>query len=197
VGREATAPSIIRKIEKVQGGEQAPRNGSLALPKYAAVKPFNLKGKLNAILIVLSPILARRFNGLPGGHAHLRRNFPRLEQNPLEGVLAIEMPSASFGLEIIEQKVLKNVEGLSPVGKATRVVAMEVRGVVLFFEHELPKKNKGPGNGEAVRHLPFAPDTEENTPGLLGRGAFHEAVSGRFLEPLVVAFAGGLNSHGL
>ncbi len=120
MGREATAPSIIRKIEKVQGGEQAPRNGSLALPKYATVKPFNLKGKLNAILIVLSPILARRFNGLLGGHAHLRRNFPRLEQNPLEGVLAIEMPSACFGLEIIEQKVLKNVEGLSPVGKVTR-----------------------------------------------------------------------------
>jgi len=52
-GREATAPSIIRKIEKVQGGEQAPRNGSLALPKDAAVKPFSLEGKLNAILIVL------------------------------------------------------------------------------------------------------------------------------------------------
>jgi len=43
-GREARAPSIIRKIEKVQGGEQAPRNGSLALLKNAAVKPFNLKG---------------------------------------------------------------------------------------------------------------------------------------------------------
>jgi hypothetical protein len=31
----------------------------------------------------------------------------------------------------------------------------------------------------------------------LGRGAFHGAVSGRFLEPLVATFAGGLNSHGL
>jgi len=101
-GREATSPSIIRKIEKIQGGEQAPRNGSLTLPKDAAVKPFSLKGKLNAILIVLSLILARRSNGLLGGHAHLRRNFPRLEQNPLEGVLAIEVPSASFGPEIIE-----------------------------------------------------------------------------------------------
>ncbi len=196
-GREATAPSIIRKIEKVQGGEQAPRNGSLALPKDAAVKPFSLKGKLNAILIVLSPILARRSNGLPGGHAHLRRSFPRLEQNPFEGVLAIEVPSASFEPKIIKQKAPKNVEGLSPVGEATRVVAMEVRGVVLFFEHGLPKKNEGPGNGEAVGRLPLTPDTKENTPGLLGRGAFHEAVSGRFLEPLVAAFAGGLNSHGL
>jgi hypothetical protein len=120
-----------------------------------------------------------------------------MEQNPFEGVLAIKMPSASFGPEIIEQKAPKNVEGLFPVGEATRVVAMEVWGVVLFFEHGLPKKNKGPGNGEAVGRLPFTPDTEESTPGLLGRGAFHEAVSGRFLEPLVTAFAGGLNSHGL
>jgi len=74
---------------------------------------------------------------------------------------------------------------------------MEVRGVVLFFEHGLPKKNEGPGNGEAVGRLPFALDIEESTPGLLGRGAVHEAVSGRFLEPLVAAFARGLNSHGL
>ncbi len=196
-GREVTAPLIIRKIEKVQGGEQVPRNGSLALPKDAAVKPFSLKGKLNAILIVLSPILARRSNGLPGGHAHLRRSFPRLEQNSFEGVLAIKMPLASFGPEIIQQKAPKNVEGLFPVGEATRVVAMEVRGVVLFFEHGLPKKNEGPGNGEAVGRLRFAPDIEESTLGLLGQGAFHEVVSGRFLEPLVAAFAGGLNSHGL
>ncbi len=170
-----------------------PRNGSLALPKDAAVKPFNLKGKLNVILIVLSPILARRSNGLPGSHAHLRRSFPRLEQNPFEGVLAIKVPSASFGPKIIEQKAPKNVKGLSPVGEATRVVAMEVRGAVLFFDHGLPKKNEGPGNGEAVRRLPFAPDIEESTLGLLGWGAFHEAVSGRFLEPLVAAFAGCRN----
>jgi hypothetical protein len=120
-----------------------------------------------------------------------------LEQNPFEGVLVIKVPSASLGPEIIEQKAPKDVEGLFPVGEATWVVVMEVRGVVLFFEHGLPKKNEGPSNGEAVGCLPFAPDTEESTPGLLGRGAFHEAVSGRFLEPLVVAFAGGLNPHGL
>jgi len=161
------------------------------------VKPFNFKGKLNAILIVLSLILARRSNGLPVGHAHLRRSFPRLEQNPFEGVLVVKVPSTSFRPEIIEQKAPKNVERLSPVGEATRVVAMKVRGVVLFFEHRLPKKNEGPSNGEVVGRLPFAPDTEESTPGLLGREAFHEAMSGRFMEPLVATFAGGLNSHGL
>jgi hypothetical protein len=46
-GKEATTPSIIKEIKKVQGGEQAPRNGSLALPKDLAVKPFGLKGLLN------------------------------------------------------------------------------------------------------------------------------------------------------
>jgi hypothetical protein len=181
MGREATAPSIIREIEKVQGGEQAPRNGSLALPKYAAVKPFSLKGLLNAILNVLSPILTRRSDSLPGGHAHLRRSFPRLEQDSFEGVQAIEVLSASFGPEIIEQEAPKNVERLSPVGGATRVVSMEVGGVVLLFEHGLPKENEGPGDGEAVGRLPFALDAEKNIPSLLGQGAFHEAVSGRFL----------------
>jgi hypothetical protein len=184
-------------LRKYKGGEQVPRNGSLALPKDVAVKPLNLKGKLNAILIVLSPILARRSNGFPGGHAHLCRNFPRLEQNPFEGVLAIKVPLASFGPKIIEQKAPKNVERLSLVGEATWVVTMEVRGVVLFFKHGLPKKNERLGNGEAIGRLPFAPDVEECTPGLLGWGAFHEAVSGKFLEPLVATFAGGLNSHGL
>jgi hypothetical protein len=120
-----------------------------------------------------------------------------LEQNPFEGVLAVKVPSASFKPYIIEQKAPKNVEGLSPIGEATRVVAMEVPGVVLFFEHGLPKKNEGPSNGEAVGRLPFAPDIEESTLGLLGQDAFHEAVSSRFLEPLVAAFVGGLNSHGL
>jgi len=46
-GREATAPSVIREIKKVHRGEQAPRNGSLALPKDPAVKPFGPKGLLN------------------------------------------------------------------------------------------------------------------------------------------------------
>jgi hypothetical protein len=47
VGREAIAPSVIREIKEVQGREQVPRNGSLALPKDLAVKPFGLKGLLN------------------------------------------------------------------------------------------------------------------------------------------------------
>jgi hypothetical protein len=46
-GREASAPLVIREVNKVQGGEQAPRNGSLALPKDPAVKSFGPKGLLD------------------------------------------------------------------------------------------------------------------------------------------------------
>ncbi len=196
-GREATTPSSLEKLRKYKGGEQAPRNGSLALPKDVAVKPFSLKGLLNPILIVLSPILARGSNGFLGGHAHLRRSLPRLEKNLLERVLAIEVPMTSFRLKVIEQKAPEDIERLSPVGEPTRVVVVEVRGVVVLFEHRLPKENEGPGDGEAVGRLPFAPDVEEGIPGLLGGNAFHKAVSGKLLKSLVAAFAGGLNPHGL
>ncbi len=79
MGREATAPSVIREIKEVQRGEQAPRNGKLTLPKDLVVKPFSLKGLLNVILLILTPILTRGPNGLPGGHANLGRGLPGLE----------------------------------------------------------------------------------------------------------------------
>jgi hypothetical protein len=44
---DAGAVEQRREIKKVQGREQAPHNGGLALSKDAAVKPFNLKGLLN------------------------------------------------------------------------------------------------------------------------------------------------------
>jgi hypothetical protein len=100
--REATAPSIIKEVKKIQRGEQAPRNGGLAFPKDLAVKPFGPKGLLNVILIILVPILTRGSNGPPGGHADLSRGLPRLKKNALEGVLAIEVFATSLGLEIVE-----------------------------------------------------------------------------------------------
>jgi hypothetical protein len=77
-GRQQPLQSL-EKLRKYKGGEQAPRNGNLALPKDVVVKPFNLKGLLNVVLIVLIPILVRRPDGPPGGHANLNRSFPRLE----------------------------------------------------------------------------------------------------------------------
>jgi hypothetical protein len=45
---------------------------------------------------------------------------------------------ASFGPEVVEQKVPEDVERLSPIGEAACVIAVEVRGVVFLFEHDLP-----------------------------------------------------------
>ncbi len=108
-GREATAPSIIREIEKVQGGEQAPRNGSLALPKDMAVKPLSPKGLLNANLMLMLPTLTRRSDGPPGGHANLGRGLPRLKENSLEGVLAVEVITTSLRPEVVNQEAPEDV----------------------------------------------------------------------------------------
>ncbi len=78
-GRGATAPSIIREIKEIQGGEQVPQNGSFTLPKDVEVKPLSLKGFFNSILNVLVPILTRGSNGFPGGHADLNRSLPSLK----------------------------------------------------------------------------------------------------------------------
>jgi len=78
-GRGATTPSIIREIKEVQGGEQVPQNGSLALPKDVEVKPLSLKGIFNSTLNVVVPILTRGSNGFPGGHADFNRNLPSLK----------------------------------------------------------------------------------------------------------------------
>jgi len=196
-GREATAPLVIREIKKIQGGEQAPRNGSLALPKDVAVKPFSLKGLLNAILIILIPNLTRGHDGPPGGHADLGRSFPRLKENSLEGVLAVEMFATSLGPEVVEQEAPEDVEGLTSIGEAAHVVAVEVRGVVSFFENGLPKENERPGDVEAVGRPPFVPNAKEGIPNLLNRGAFHETVLGGLRKSLVAALAGGRNSHDL
>ncbi len=77
------------------------------------------------------------------------------------------------------------------------MVALEVRGVVFFFEDGLPKENERPGDVEAVGRPPFVPNAEEGIPSLLSKGAFHETMLGRLRESLVAALAGGRNSHDL
>ncbi len=194
-GREATALSIIREIEKVQGGEQVPQNGGLTLPEDVAVKPFRPKGLLNSQLKFLPPILIRGSNGPPGGHADLGRGFPRLKKDSLEGVLAVEALAASLGPEVVEQEAPEDVKGLTKVGEAACVIAVKVQGVVIFFEDIFPKEDKGPGDVEAVGRLPFVPNTVEGLPSLSSRGAVHEAVLGRFRESLVTALASGRDTH--
>jgi hypothetical protein len=102
-GRGVAAPSIIREIKKVQGGEQVPRDGRFVLTKDVAMEPLGLKGLLNPNLSVLFPSLSRVFDGFPGGHANLNRGLPSLEKDSLKRVLAIKMPSASLGPKVVEE----------------------------------------------------------------------------------------------
>ncbi len=124
-GREATAPSNIKEIKKVQGGEQAPRNGALALPKDVAVEPLRPKGLLNTILPILLPSTTRGSNGPPGGHADLGRGLPGLQKNSFERVKAVEVLATPFRPDIVKQEAPEDVEGLADVREATRVVAVQ------------------------------------------------------------------------
>ncbi len=97
-GRQHPLQSL-EKLRKYKGGEQAPRNDNLALPKDVAVKPFSLKGLFNTRLSVLLSLMARGSNGLPGGHA-----LPGLQHHSLERVLVVKVPAASFGPEVEEEE---------------------------------------------------------------------------------------------
>ncbi len=142
------------------------------------MKPFSLKGKLNVNLNVLLSPMARGSNGLPGGHSDLGGGLPSLQEHSLEGVLAVEVPMAPFGPKEEEEKAPKNVQRLFSVRETPRVVAVEVRGVVVLLKDGLAEEHKGPGNGEAARRFPFLPDPREGLPRKLGGRAIHEAVLG-------------------
>jgi hypothetical protein len=107
------------------------------------------------------------------------------------------MFATSFGPKVVEQKAPEDVEGLSSICEAARVIAMKVRGVVFLFKYGFPKKNEGPCDVGAVGRLPFAPNTKEGIPSLLSRDAFHETVLGGLQESLVAALASSLDSHDL
>jgi len=151
----------------------------------------------NAIMFVLIPSLTRGPDGPPGGHADLGRNLPRLKENSLEGILAVEVFATSLGLEVVEQEALENVEGLASIGETARMVAVKVRGVVFLFKDDLPKENEGPGDVEAVGRSPFVPNAEESVPSPLSRGAFPETVLSGFRESLIATLASGRDPHDL
>jgi hypothetical protein len=68
------------------------------------VKPFSPKGNLNANLSALLSSMARGSNGLPGGHFDFGGGLPGLQEHSLEGVLAVEVPSAPFRPEEEEEE---------------------------------------------------------------------------------------------
>ncbi len=114
-----------------------PRGGGPVFTQNVVMEPLGLKGHLNPSLGVLIPKLPSVFYGSLGGHADLHRSLPGLEEDSLERVLAVEVPSASFGPKVIEEQIPENVERLLSVGEATRVVGVEVRGVVLLLKDDL------------------------------------------------------------
>jgi hypothetical protein len=120
-----------------------------------------------------------------------------LEENSLEGVLANEVFATSLRPEVVNQEAPEDVKGLAAVGEAARVIAVEVRGVVVLFEDGLSEKDERPGDVEAIRRSPFVPNSAEGFPGLLSRSAIHETVLGGLRGSLVAALASGRNTHSL
>jgi hypothetical protein len=120
-----------------------------------------------------------------------------LQKNSLEGVLAVEVFATSLGPEIVEQEAPEDVEGLATVSEAARMIAVQIRGIFIRFEDSFPKEDERPVDVEAVGRPPFVPNTKKGLPSLPSRGAFHEAVLGRFRESLVTDLAGGRDSHDL
>jgi hypothetical protein len=108
-GKEATAPLIIRKIQKVQRGKEMPPDGGIVFPEDAQMKPFFPKSYLNSSLNVRVLVGAMRFDGFRGGHADLNGGHLGLMEYPFEGVMVLEVPSTPFGPEVVEDKTTKDV----------------------------------------------------------------------------------------
>ncbi len=64
-GEEATTTSIIKGIQKVQGGEVMPPDGGVIRPENVQVKPFFLKSNFNTTLNGRIPGGMVRSNSLP------------------------------------------------------------------------------------------------------------------------------------
>ncbi len=94
-GEEESAPSNIRIIQEVHGGEVVPPNGGTVRPENVKVKPLFSKGELDANLSIRVFGRAVGSNGLPSGHTDLNRRHPGLE-NFLKGVMVIEVFFTSF-----------------------------------------------------------------------------------------------------
>jgi hypothetical protein len=56
-----------------------------------------------------------------------------LQKDSLEGVEAFEVIPTSLGPEIVEQEAPEDVEGLTGVRETTRMVAVQIWGVVVGF----------------------------------------------------------------
>jgi hypothetical protein len=122
-----------------------------------------------------------RSNGLPSGHTNLNGGHPSLKENLFERVLVIEVPSAPFRPEVVEEKATEDVQGLSKVGETAGVVREEPGGVIFSLGGRLPKKDERSGDGDVLKRIPFGPYFFVSFPGALCHGAFEQTVLWRFL----------------
>ncbi len=95
-GRGAIAPSTIREIQEVQGGQEAPHNGGVVLPEDVHVTPFNPEGLLNSILSDWVPSGPTKANGLLSGHTDLDSGRLGLLEDLSRGDLVIKVLPGPF-----------------------------------------------------------------------------------------------------
>ncbi len=100
-GREATAPSVIRKIREVQRREEAPPEGGAITPKDVHMKPFKSKGELNPSLHSRVIDQPRGPDGFPGGHGDFDGGHPGLREDFVNGVAVIEVLTTSLGPKVV------------------------------------------------------------------------------------------------
>jgi len=100
-GREATTPSVIRKIREVQRQEEAPPEGGAITPKDVHMKPFRSKGEFNPSLHSRVIHRPRGPDGLPGGHADFNGGHPGLRKDFVDGVAVVEVLAASLGPKVV------------------------------------------------------------------------------------------------
>jgi hypothetical protein len=110
-GREATAPSIIRRSKEIQGGKEMPPDGGIVRSHNVHMKPFFSKVRFNASLSVRVLGGQLRSNGLRRGHTDLNGGHPGLGENRGEGVLIIKVFSTSFRPEAVDNEVCKMFKG--------------------------------------------------------------------------------------
>ncbi len=180
-GEEAAAPSNIRIIQEVHGGEVMPPDGGIVHLENVQMEPLFPKGKLNTNLSVRVFGRAARSNGLPSDHTDLNRRHPGLEENFLKAVVFIKVLSTSFQPEMIENEATEDVERLPGVRESAGVVREKVGGVVFKFQGGFSKEQKRPGGHEVAISFPIIPNTLEGFPSVLGHGAIKKAVLRGFL----------------
>ncbi|CAM6031018.1 unnamed protein product [Sphagnum balticum] len=153
-----------------------PPKGGVIRPKNVQMEPFFPKSKLNAKMS--DRVLGRtvRSNGLPAGHTDLHRRNPGIEEDFVKGVLIIKVFSTSFRPEIVKDEASQDVEGLTGVGEAARVVRKEAGRVVFKFQGDFTEENERPGRREVAMGFPFDPDALVGFPGGLSPRAVEKAV---------------------